>query len=190
MPTARSTQASGSVVAAYSFYPTKNLGGIGDGGAVVTDDPELAERARLLRRHGAEEGYVHRVVAGNSRMSELEAAALRIGLRSLQAGNRRRGEIAAAYRQAAPGLRWQAGHERHAYHLCVARTAEREQFRRRMPFETAVHYPLAITQQPAYLGFARHACPQAERWAAECVTLPCFPELTDQEVESVAEALC
>ena len=178
-----------STAAAYSFYPTKNLGGIGDGGAVVTDDDDLAEHVRLLRHHGMREQYVHDVVATNSRMSEIEAAALRVGLRRLEEQNARRRAIATRYRDAAPGLRWQAGHDDHVFHLCVARVGARDSFRAAVPFATAVHYPLTITQQPAYRHLARHACPQAEAWAAQCVTLPCFPEMTDEEVDTVCRGL-
>jgi dTDP-4-amino-4,6-dideoxygalactose transaminase len=178
-----------SAAAAYSFYPTKNLGGVGDGGAVVTDDDDLAAQVRLLRAHGLTEDYEHTAVSGNSRLSELEAAALRIELRRLPAWNERRRTIARAYREAAPNLRWQAPDERHVYHLCVARIPDREEFRRRMPFGTAVHYPRALTQQSAYRKFVRDACPRAESWAAECVSLPCFPEMTDDEIEVVCRAL-
>jgi len=178
-----------SAAAAYSFYPTKNLGGIGDGGAVVTDDDDLAAQVRLLRAHGLTEGYEHTAVSGNSRLSELEAAALRIELRRLPDWNARRREITQAYRDAAPDLCWQAPHERHVYHLCVARVADRNEFQSRMPFGTAVHYPRALTQQPAYRQFVRDACPEAESWAAECVSLPCFPEMTDDEIEVVCRAL-
>ena len=180
---------SGSASAAYSFYPTKNLGGVSDGGAVVTDDAELAATVRLLRAHGVTEGYVHTRIATNARLSDIAAAALRVGLRRLEAGNRRRREIASCYRAAAPHLRWQAAHERHVYHLCVARVADRETFRNRVPFGTGVHYPLALTQQPAYQHFVRAACPVAESWAAECVSFPCFPELTDDEIEAVCRAI-
>ncbi len=178
-----------STAAAYSFYPTKNLGGIGDGGAVVTDDDELAAQVRLLRAHGLTEGYEHTAVSGNSRLSEIEAAALRVGLQRLPAWNARRRTIAEAYREAAPAMRWQSPHERHVYHLCVARVADRDEFRARMPFGTAVHYPRTLTQQAAYWQFVRGACPEAESWAAECVSLPCFPEMTDDEIEFVCRAL-
>ena len=97
--------------------------------------------------------------------------------------------IARAYREAAPEMRWQAPHERHVYHLCVARIDDRDAFRARMPFGTAVHYPRALTQQPAYRQFVRDPCPEAESWAAECVSLPCFPEMTDDEIEIVCRAL-
>jgi len=181
--------AASSRAAAYSFYPTKNLGGLGDGGAVVTDDPQLAERVRRLRAHGHCGEYEHTEIAGNSRLSEFEAAALRIGLQRLADGNARRRVVAARYRDAAPGMAWQAPHERHVYHLCVARVPDRDAFRSRMPFETAVHYPRALTQQPAYEGFRREPCPEAEAWASECVSLPCFPELSDDEIEAVCRAL-
>ncbi len=180
---------SGSDAAAYSFYPTKNLGGITDGGAVVTDDDDLAATLRLLRAHGVTTDYVHTRVSTNARLSDVAAAALRVGLRRLPSDNARRREVAARYRAAAPGLRWQADHERHVFHLCVARIADRETFRDRVPFDTGVHYPLALTQQPAYQEFVAAACPEAEQWAAECVSFPCFPELTDDEIEAVCRAI-
>jgi dTDP-3-amino-3,4,6-trideoxy-alpha-D-glucose transaminase len=179
----------GSVAAAYSFYPTKNLGGITDGGAVVTDDDELAASLRLLRAHGVTTEYVHTRISTNARLSDVAAAALRVGLRRLAADTTRRREIAASYRAAAPGLRWQADHERHVYHLCVARVPDRATFRDRVPFGTGVHYPLALTQQPAYREFVRGECPEAESWAAECVSFPCFPEMTDDEIEAVCRAI-
>jgi dTDP-4-amino-4,6-dideoxygalactose transaminase len=179
----------GGAAAAYSFYPTKNLGGIGDGGAVVTDDDSLAQRLRSLRAHGTAEDGSFREISTNSRLSELEAAALRIGLRVLDAGNRRRAEIAAAYRAAAPELRWHPDHPRHAYHLCVALLPDREAFRARMPFHCPVHYPRTVIDEPAYARFARGEVPNAAAWAAQCVSLPCYPELTDEEVEAVCAAL-
>jgi dTDP-3-amino-3,4,6-trideoxy-alpha-D-glucose transaminase len=178
-----------SVAAAYSFYPTKNLGGIGDGGAVVTDDADLAATLRELRNHARGADYDHPVVTGNSRLSEVEAAALRVGLRRLAADNERRRAAAAAYRAAAPDLFWQPDHPRHVFHLCVARVPDRDAWRATRPFETAVHYARALTQQSGYREFVRAACPEAESWAAECVSLPCFPEITDDEIEAVCRGL-
>jgi dTDP-3-amino-3,4,6-trideoxy-alpha-D-glucose transaminase len=178
-----------SAAAAYSFYPTKNLGGIGDGGAVVTDDADVAAQIRLLRAHGLTSGYEHTAVSGNSRLSEIEAAALRVELPRLPAWNARRQAIARSYREAAPAMRWQAPHERHVYHLCVARVDDRDAFRARVPFDTAVHYPRALTQQAAYRQFVREPCPEAESWAGECVSLPCFPEMADDEIGAVCLAL-
>ncbi len=181
-----------SAAACYSFYPTKNLGGLGDGGAVVTDDAELAERVRLLRVHGARQQYVHEVVAMSARMSELEAAWLRLALPGLDAANQRRRSIAARYRAAAPHLRWQDDAPGHVQHLCVARVEDREAFRQGLAaqgVQTGVHYPWALTQQPGYRHLVRQPCLEAEAWAAECVSLPCAPELDDDEVELVATAL-
>ncbi|HSB87943.1 MAG TPA: DegT/DnrJ/EryC1/StrS family aminotransferase [Ilumatobacteraceae bacterium] len=181
-----------SVATAYSFYPTKNLGGIGDGGAVVTDSSDVADLVRSLRVHGMAAQYVHEHVSQNFRMSELEAAWLRLALRELHADVERRRAIVAHYRATAPHLRWQTTDPMHGYHLAVFRSAERELVRKTLEASgvaTAVHYPLAITQQPAYIGPQHASCPNAEAWAAECITVPCFPEMTDTEVEQVASAL-
>lgn len=181
-----------SVAAAYSFYPTKNLGGIGDGGAVVTDDAALDARVRMLRTHGLIGDYVHAAISQNFRMSEIEAAWLRLGLGALAADVDARRAIAARYRAAAPHLRWQRDDPRHDYHLCVFRTSDRDAVRDRLAragVATAVHYPLALTQQPAYRDLFAESRPTAEAWAAECVTVPCFPELADDEIERVACAL-
>lgn len=182
-----------SAAVAYSFYPTKNLGGIGDGGAVCTDDDELAFAVRALRVHGMTGPYVHTSVSQNFRMSELEAAFLRIALGAVAADNDRRNAIARHFRAEAPHLRWQGDHPQHVRHLCVFRSSDREQVRRQLAaagVSSAVHYPLAITDQPGYELIARGAsCPEAQAWAAECVTVPCFPELSDDEVAIVATAL-
>lgn len=180
---------SSSAAVVYSFYPTKNLGGAGDGGAVVTDDEALASELRLLRTHGfGADGECVRV-AMNARMSEIEAAVLRARLGRLAAGNDRRRAIASRYRQAAPHLRWQAPHPDHVHHLCVARVAERDAFRTRLGVASQVHYPRAVHDQPAYRPFSRRPCPEATAWAAECVSLPCNPYMTDDEVDAVAGAL-
>ncbi|HYN32813.1 MAG TPA: DegT/DnrJ/EryC1/StrS family aminotransferase [Ilumatobacteraceae bacterium] len=181
-----------SAATAFSFYPTKNLGGIGDGGAVWTSDIELADTVRRRRIHGMTPGYVHVDVSQNFRMSELEAAWLRLRLPSLATGNRRRAEIARHYHSVAPQLRWQADHADHVYHLCVARVSDRTRARSQLADDgvgTAVQYPVAITQQPAYRELASAPCPNAELWAAECMSVPCYPELTDAEVETVGDAL-
>jgi dTDP-4-amino-4,6-dideoxygalactose transaminase len=178
--------------AVYSFYPTKNVGGVGDGGAIVTSDGDLAANVRRLRAHGMTDGYVHTAISQNHRMSELEAAWLRLQLPDLAADNRRRAEIARRYRDAAPKLCWHDDHPDHVVHQCVVRVDDRETTRAALGtagVATGVHYPLALTQQPAYRQFADAPCPVAETWAATCVSLPCFPELTDDEVDTVAAAL-
>jgi dTDP-4-amino-4,6-dideoxygalactose transaminase len=182
-----STSASAAV--AYSFYPTKNLGGVTDGGAVVTDDDDLASAVRLLRAHGATSGYLHTRVSTNARLSDVAAAALRVALPRVDEENARRRAVAARYRDAAPHLRWQTDHPRHVYHLCVARVPDRDAFRLRVPFDTGIHYPVPLTRQPAYEQYVTSSCPEAERWADECVSFPCFPELTDDEIEAVCRAI-
>ena len=181
-----------STATAYSFYPTKNLGGIGDGGAIVTNDVELADRARTLRVHGMTAQYVHEIVSQNFRMSEVEAAWLRLALRDLTTDIARRRSIVARYRQAAPGLRWQSAHPMHAYHLAVIRSPDRAATRSSLEAAgvgSAIHYPLAITQQPAYRDLDHPPCPEAEAWAAECISVPCFPEMTEPEIDRVCGAL-
>lgn len=186
----RSPRASRAAV--YSFYPTKNLGGIGDGGVVTTDDEALATAVRRMRVHGMTEQYVHVERSQNSRMSELESGWVRLGLGHLAAGNARRRAIAARYRAAAPALTWQSDHVDHVHHLAVFTSHARDEARALLAsrgVSTAIHYPLALTQQPAYRDLRRAACPHAEAWAGSCVTVPCFPELTDEEIDTVAAAL-
>lgn len=178
--------------AVLSFYPTKNLGGIGDGGAVLTDDESLADEVRMRRQHGMTEQYVHEAISQNFRMSEIEAGWLRVQLAALDEATQRRRSIARQYRAAAPWLEWQTDHPDHVYHLCVAKVDDREAFRAAMASAgvgTSVHYPLSIGQQPAYHSLLREPTPVADDWAARCVSLPCFPELTDAEVDHVAEVL-
>ena len=181
-----------SAAVAYSFYPTKNLGGIGDGGAVVTSDAMVDAAVRRRRVHGMTELYVHTEISQNFRMSEVEAAWLRIALRDLTADNARRRVIARHYHRVAPTLRWQPDAADHVYHLCVMRSTDRESTRAALAdhgVATAIHYPLAITRQPAYAQFERIPCPQSEAWARECVSVPCFPEMTDAEIDAVGRSL-
>ncbi|MEJ7800191.1 MAG: DegT/DnrJ/EryC1/StrS family aminotransferase, partial [Ilumatobacter sp.] len=155
---------------AYSFYPTKNHGGIGDGGAVATDAGRLDERVRLLRTHGMTQQYVHEAVSQNHRMSEIEAAWLNLTLPSLREDVDRRRHIAARYREAAPHLHWQAEHDRHAHHLCVFRTLDRATAVKQLScagVASAVHYPLTLPDQPAYRHWVTAPCPDATRWARE-----------------------
>jgi len=181
-----------SAAVVYSFYPTKNLGGIGDGGAVATCDPALADRVRRLRVHGMTEQYVHEEISQNFRMSEVEAAWLRLSLARLTADNARRRAIVAHYRASAPDLRWQSPHPAHVYHLCVMRSASRQLVREGLAargIASAIHYPLSVDDQPAYRHFAATPRPESRAWAAECISLPCFPDLTDDEIDQVATAL-
>jgi dTDP-4-amino-4,6-dideoxygalactose transaminase len=181
-----------SAAVTYSFYPTKNLGGIGDGGAICTDDDEVAARVRRLRVHGMTEQYRHVDISQNFRMSELEAAWLRMQLPLLERGTERRRQIAAHYREEAPQLDWQLPDPDHVYHLCVFKATDRGATRAALTDRgvgTAVHYPAALPEQPAYHHFTRQPCPVATDWAARCVSVPCFPEMTDDEVDLVGAVL-
>jgi dTDP-4-amino-4,6-dideoxygalactose transaminase len=185
--------------AAFSFYPTKNLGALGDGGAIVTDDPGVAERARLLRHFGERERNNSIVRHGTtSRLDSLQAAALSVKLVHLGRWNERRRELAALYGSVlgdtdlkgpteAPG-------RRHVYHLFVVRVPNRDVFRAALQergIETLVHYPRAIHQHLAYGGLTatNGRLGISERLASEVVSLPLYPQLTDAEADAVADAV-
>jgi dTDP-3-amino-3,4,6-trideoxy-alpha-D-glucose transaminase len=185
----------------FSFYPTKNLGALGDGGLVATDDEELARRARKLRHGGQSRTYCHELLGINSRLDELQAALLRSKLTRLEARNRRRRELAARYDQALSELPLRPvpppeGCESNR-HLYVARArsgAERDQLRahlRDRGIETLVHYPLPLPLQPALRPFvlAGEEFPAAEAAAREVVSLPLYPELGDDELAAVVEGV-
>jgi dTDP-4-amino-4,6-dideoxygalactose transaminase len=183
-------------VGTFSFYPTKNLGAIGDGGAVACRSPELASRVRELRQYGWTERYVVGRAGGrNSRLDELQAAALRVKLPHVSAWNARRREIVAAYAEAARGsaLVLPAPGPGDVGHLAVGRHPEREALGRRLAaldIATAVHYPVADHRQPALdASPGPTGADEAERACAEVISLPCFAYLTDAEVEQVCAAI-
>lgn len=182
--------------AAFSFYPSKNLGALGDGGAIVSADAQIAGRARRLRQYGWRERYVSDLAGGrNSRLDELQAAILRVRLRYLDAANERRRAIVQRYRAQAPRLEFVLPqNEETAAHLCVVRHRDRDRFRKGLALKgiaTAVHYPLLDIEQPALRDAAWHAqpLPISKQAVAEIVTLPCFPEMTDAEVDHVADSV-
>jgi dTDP-4-amino-4,6-dideoxygalactose transaminase len=181
---------------AYSFYPTKNLGALGDAGAFVCRDPDRALRIRALRDYGRRPKDRDRCVeAGlNSRLDEFQAAVLRVRLCDLRRQNIRRRELAEIYRDGLRDLPVTPPPEKaygaHVYHLFVIRTAKRDRLREFLgehDIETTVHYPLIIPQQPAMarFGYSSGTLPVAERCAAEFLSLPISPELTDDQVREV-----
>jgi dTDP-4-amino-4,6-dideoxygalactose transaminase len=182
--------------AAYSFYPTKNLGAIGDGGLIATADPEIAARVRMLREYGWRQRYVSEVSGVNSRLDEIQAAFLRARLPYLEAGNRRRAAIAAAYDRglAHTGLPLpvQLPGCTHVFHQYVVRHPDRESLRLRLKEQgiaTNVHYPLPVHAQPAYRSAAAADVECTEKAAREVLSLPMFPELEDTSVAQVIEAV-
>jgi dTDP-4-amino-4,6-dideoxygalactose transaminase len=184
--------------AAFSFYPTKNLGALGDAGAVVTNDPTLADSVRMLREYGWRERYVSLTPGRNSRLDELQAAILRGKLPCLDRNNIRRRLIAAAYTEALRNSTLvspaQIEGTEHAMHLYVVECTDRpalERFLNGAGITTGRHYPLAVHQQPAYAGRIRgsQALPITDALYQHLVTLPCYPELREAEVAHISEML-
>jgi dTDP-4-amino-4,6-dideoxygalactose transaminase len=186
-------------VACFSFYPGKNLGAFGDAGAVVTSQPELAARVRALANHGRVDGsahYQHEFVGTNSRLDALQAIALSGKLACLDEWTSRRIDLAARYRE---HLTWTgielvsvAPLARHVYHLLVVRVAERDRIRAELGtrgIQAGVHYPVPCHQQPPLRRFADGPLPVAERTAAQLLSLPLFPHMTDDQVDTVCDAL-
>jgi dTDP-4-amino-4,6-dideoxygalactose transaminase len=183
----------------FSFYPTKNLGAIGDGGAVVSTDPALVERVRRRREYGwtPQARYVSQTTGMNSRLDELQAAILRAKLPHLDAWNDRRRALAAAYTDYLPEevvLPVRLPDCRHVYHLYVVRVPDRDAFRQHLQaagIGTGIHYPVPIHRQPAYAGKpgATVHLPHTEQLAEEIVSLPMHPFLTEEQVRQVAAAV-
>jgi dTDP-3-amino-3,4,6-trideoxy-alpha-D-glucose transaminase len=183
---------------AFSFYPTKNLGALGDGGAVVTRDRALADRVRLLRNGGQSDRYHHDVAGVNSRLDELQAAILRARLPRLPAWTVQRRKLAAEYRTALAGTSVEVPREcdaGHVYHLFVVRSrdhAARAALQERLAargIETLIHYPVPISRQPALAGSSPADCPIAARVCDEVLSLPMYPALRSADVARVAEAI-
>lgn len=185
-------------IAAFSFYPTKNLGAIGDGGLIATDDPELAERVRLLRQYGWKERYESSVSGWNSRLDTVQAAILGVKLRYLDADNARRVAIAERYREHLAGANVRLPSARpgdaHVFHLFVVRSRARDALRARLTEHgvgTLIHYPVPVHLQPAYRGrlAPEGALPVTERVAREVLSLPMYPQLGEDDVARVAAAV-
>jgi dTDP-4-amino-4,6-dideoxygalactose transaminase len=184
-------------IGCFSFYPTKNLGGWGDGGAIVTGDEELAARVRLLRSHGESPRYHHSVVGTTARLDALQAALLRVKLRHLDDRNADRRRLGAALRAGLAGTSVElvspafAGAD-HVYHLFVVRSSRRDELRshlERHGVSTAVHYPFPIHRTEAYGPAPEGTLPVAERLASEICTLPLFPTMSDDEVGRIVAAV-
>ena len=183
---------------AWSFYPGKNLGALGDGGAITTDDANLAARLRLLRNYGSTVKYQHEVVGYNSRLDELQAAILRVKLRTLERDNQHRAGVARAYLSGLDGagvrLPLVPAYADPVWHLFVVRHARRDELARRLRqsgVATAIHYPVAPHLQPAYAdcGLPRGALPIAEALQAEVLSLPMSPRQTADDTRAVVQAV-
>lgn len=183
--------------AAFSFYPTKNLGALGDGGAVVTDNHALAMRVREIRQHGWRERWISAVEGVNSRLDELQAAVLRVKLRSLDGAQAARQRLAMVYTEGlrgvpgviTPVVRHDCGH---AFHLYVIRAHQRDALSQHLAeagVPVARHYPAAIHQQPAYRGLLHGPLPHTEKLVQEILTLPLHPYLSEDILRHVVDVI-
>jgi dTDP-4-amino-4,6-dideoxygalactose transaminase len=189
-------------VGCFSFFPSKNLGGFGDGGAVTTNDPELADRMALLRNHGARPKYFHKIVGGNYRLDTLQAAVLLVKLQHLDAWSARRQQHAAFYTEQLARAGWPAGSvtpprvvaSRHIFNQYVLRVADRDTLRehlRQQQVGSEVYYPQPMHLQECFadLGHRAGEFPESERAARDTVAVPVYPELTPGQRQHVVDAL-
>jgi len=181
--------------AAFSFYPTKNLGAYGDGGAIVTNDDDLAKKLRSLRNYGSEVKYVHNEIGYNSRLDELQAAFLRVQLSKLVDRNNKRKAAAVYYTRALAGVRdvatpSEASNVSSVYHLYVIRHPQRDLLLRELTsanISGAIHYPIIPADQLAYAGLSQNDMPNATLAASTCLSLPLWPEITQSQQDYVIE---
>lgn len=185
-------------IGCFSFYPTKNLGAYGEGGAVTTNDPDYAKKIRLLRDWGQDSKYHHLLRGFNYRMEGLQGAILRVKLRHLEQWTEARRAIAAQYNQRLANrgitLPREMPWARHVYHVYSLRTPDRDSFRAALQahgIQTSIHYAIPVHLQPAYaeLGYGRGSFPESEAAANEVVALPIYPELTESQVDLVCETV-
>ena len=184
-------------IACFSFYPAKNLGAYGEGGAVTTNNATYAKTVRMLRDWGQDRKYHHVLRGFNYRMEGLQGAILRVKLRHLEQWTERRRAFARAYNQALAEYDVERPAEmpwaRHVYHLYTVRSKDRDGLQKALleeGIQTAVHYAEPVHVQPAYsdLGYARGAFPEAEQAAGEVLSLPMYPEITDEQIQQVGQA--
>jgi dTDP-4-amino-4,6-dideoxygalactose transaminase len=186
------------IASAFSFYPTKNLGALGDGGAICTSDPELAARLRRLHNYGSDRKYLHEIIGHNSRLDELQAAYLAVKLPHLLSSNARRRQIAARYSRALmpvahDGLQLAALSDGSVWHQFVIRVANRRPVQQALAADgigTTIHYPVAPFDQACFAGqFDRTRFPVATRLAETVLSLPMGDYLSDEEVDYVIHSV-
>ena len=185
-------------IGCFSFYPGKNLGAYGEGGAVVTNDEQLARQVRLLRDHGSEKKYRHEIVGYNFRLEGIQAAVLDVKLKHLDRWNELRRAHAARYsdllKDSGLVLPAEMNYARHVYHVYVVQSEARDALQKSLAdggIQTGIHYPIPIHLQPAYasMGHQRGDFPEAERQSDRVLSLPMFAELSEEQIERVTAAI-
>lgn len=186
-------------IGAFSFYPSKNLGCFGDGGMILTNNKELAEKLKMIRNYGQSDKYNAKIHGHNSRLDEMQAAILRIKLSYLDKWNEKRRNIASYYNSKLKNdkifdIPLEKEDRKHIYHLYVVRTDKRNELRdylKENNIGTDIHYPIPLHLQEAYkyLGYKEGELPNTEKYSKEILSLPIFPELTDEEIERVFETI-
>lgn len=182
-----------------SFFPTKNLGGAGDGGMVLTGDEDIAAKVKILRVHGSDTKYVHKMLGYNSRLDSIQAAVLRVHLRHLDQWNDSRRKHARKYQNLLEGndgisLPEELPGNKHVYHLYSVRVSEREacqRFLQERGISTAVHYPIPVSEQESFrhLGYTQKDLPISSQISKEVLSLPMYPEMREEQVEYVCKCL-
>ena len=188
------------IAAAFSFYPSKNLGAYGEGGAIITNNYELAEKIRMLRDHGSKQKYYHEIIGGNFRMSALQAAILSVKLKHLKEWTEKKRSIAYLYNQLLSEVDaiitpYELPYVKHVYHLYVVRLdKKRNEIRKKlldMNIQTGIHYPIPLHLQKAcqFLGYKKGTFIVAEKYVRQILSLPIYPELKEEEVELIVSKL-
>ena len=182
--------------AAFSFYPSKNLGAFGDAGAVVTNDKNIADKIKMLRNHGQEKKYLHSAIGINSRLDTIQAIILRLKLQKLDVMNTKRRIIASKYQELLSGLPLEIISKDEVgktnYHLFVIKTKKRDallNFLNTKDIQCGIHYPYPIHQNPAFAGLIKKTnnLENADKLSSECLSLPLFPELTFRQIKTITE---
>lgn len=184
-------------IASFSFYPGKNLGAYGEGGAVTTNDETLAEKVKLFREHGSSQKYYHKTYGHNYRMEAIQGAVLGVKMKYIAKWTEQRRAVAAKYKELMKGnngiiLPLEASYAKHVYHLFVIQTEQRDELAKHLNdagVSTGLHYPVPLHQQECFqhLGYKQGQFPQSERIATKGLSLPMFPEMTAEQIEYVAQ---
>ena len=187
------------IASSFSFYPGKNLGAYGEGGVVMTNDNKLAEKFKLIRSHGAEEKYLHTIFGHNYRMDGIQGAVLKVKLKHLQLWTENRRKAAAKYKELLLDLNQvqvpvEMAYNKHVYHLFVIQAQKRDElhaYLNEKHISTGLHYPIPLHLQPCFkhLGYTKGDFPISEKLADNCLSLPIFPEITEEQIQYVCNTI-